>query len=84
MSVHGPKQDNTISNLPANPICDVCGHHSRYHIEWIGEHTICICSKCASRMKKGFTADLIHISAIEELEREYPQFTLIREYIKQL
>jgi hypothetical protein len=55
--------------------CTICGGHLQYpYLEWHrsnqGEH-IRICGKCCQKIKKGFTADLIQITASMELRELY-------------
>jgi hypothetical protein len=46
------------------------------------EKWIFLCMSCCSEIKQGFIADLIHITAIHELQKVYPRHTLRREGVK--
>jgi hypothetical protein len=69
-----------------NP-CSVCGNGVQPpFMAWEAETDILICGPCASRVKDGFAADLIHLAAIMELKKVQPEFgvTLARARVQDL
>jgi hypothetical protein len=61
--------------------CTVCGDRLYVpFVHWRGATDIFICSECAPGLRNGLTADLIHITAIKELQRLYHAYTLVREH----
>ena len=53
---------------------------------WEGHVDILICGRCAESVRDGFSADLIHLKAIRELQRVQPGFgvTLARARVQDL
>jgi hypothetical protein len=63
--------------------CTLCKGPLRYpFIEW-GDGKLFFCTRCCREMKNGFTADLVQAVAIDELQRSCPNFTLVREAIRE-
>jgi hypothetical protein len=67
--------------------CSECGELLRRYpfLHWHPE--ICFCADCCLRIKPGFIADLIQITAITEFQRivpRYDQFTFIRRSLPAL
>jgi hypothetical protein len=65
------------------PACSRCGKKiAPPFIHWwscaVGGTDFCLCGDCCVTMEKGFTADLIQLSAITRLRRLYPDLTLNR------
>lgn len=62
--------------------CSECKEPLHYpFLEWNNE--VHFCGKCCQRIKKGFTADLIHVAAIMDLrDVGYRQETFIRKSMK--
>lgn len=46
-------------------------------LEW---NSVRFCGDCCHKIKKGFTADLIHVAAIVELQKQCPGETLIAKH----
>ncbi len=65
--------------------CTICGGHLFLpYLEWRGEQEIHICNRCCQEIKGGFIADLVQITAIGDLQKYYPDFTLAREHLPAL
>jgi hypothetical protein len=65
--------------------CNCCGHaiYRFPFLEWSGHgpDNLILCSECCQAIKKGITADLIHITAIADVnDLGYHQYTLQRLY----
>jgi hypothetical protein len=61
--IYAPRSDT-------KPSCTVCGiDHLHYpFLWWQGETDICICRWCCAKIKAGFTADLVQVAAIVEMQ----------------
>jgi hypothetical protein len=78
---HGSKKDAH---------CDFCGEPLCYSFLCWDTHSpdsneldhILLCSRCCCKIKKGLIADLIQLQAATELQRLYPDLTLVREHLR--
>ena len=70
-----------------NDPCTCCGEKLwPPFMVWRGKTDIFICGECAENIKDGFMADLIHITAVRQLQRSRPGagFTLVRTSVQTL
>ena len=61
--------------------CSECGEPLHYpFLHW---NSILLCASCCQKIKRGFIADLIHVTAIKELmDIGYRDENLVRKQIK--
>jgi hypothetical protein len=64
--------------------CSLCDNELTLpYMDWQGKKKwMFLCVSCCSDLKEGFIADLIHITAIRELQKIRPRCTLRREGVK--
>ena len=87
MSVINSAFDLRLAHGP----CTLCGHQLQYpYLEWHrdskeGQH-ISICGKCCQKIRKGFTADLIQVTASMDIRQlnNGPRYLLTRTSMDEL
>jgi hypothetical protein len=81
MSVHISKYSNFMGFAHGNKnakLCTLCNGVLHYpFLEW--ESKLFLCSRCCKKIKRGLTADLIHINAILDLRAEGYNSLLVRQ-----
>jgi hypothetical protein len=60
--------DEDFSAAGKDDKCSVCGEHLYPpYVFWWGESDLYFCGKCCCNLRTGLVADLIHVTAIEDL-----------------
>ena len=81
MAVVTNKNSSLLGRGMEQDRCTVCDGPLRYpFLVWAGHVKLVICSQCGPNIKNGLAADLIHLTAIVDLQRlGYDQQTLVRK-----
>ena len=60
--------------------CAVCEKPLQYpFVHW---EQILLCAPCCGRIRRGLVADMIQVAAAAELQKVYPDSTLVRRSVK--
>jgi hypothetical protein len=62
--------------------CSVC--ETKLHFPFVHWEQIRICASCCGQIMRGLVADMIQVSAAAELQRIYPDSTLVRRSVTQM
>jgi hypothetical protein len=78
MSVVTRRIDDYYSD--PDSVCSLCEKQLSYpHLVWTDNAKIFFCAECCHRIKRGLTADLVHIAAIVDLRKCYGGLVLVRQ-----
>ena len=87
MTVITHKDDDNLKFTGADKgECCFCGKKPHPPLLWwrCEIKDLLVCGPCAKKVREGFTYDLIHLTAIEDMREIYPQWTLERKRLETL